>query len=407
MNRQYISNSHERYFGFELAYDKAPNIIGGSNNYTGLQYNGNIAGTTWKSAGDEERRRYLFTYDAANRLKTANFTQYTGSSFNQTAGLDFTVNNLQYDANGNITRMNQYGWKGGAGSVMIDELRYNYLPNSNKLRNVYDFQQDPHSKLGDFKYSVNYIQNKSHNLTQDYWFDANGNMVTDRNKEIGNSVQPGIVYNHLNLPEQITVYNGVGILKGNIYYTYDAAGNKLKKRVVEVSQPEKTTLYLGAAIYENDELQFIAHPEGRTRFIKAEGSNPAKFEDDYFIKDHLGNVRMVLTEEEKIDGYPELSFEGTAGQPEVQLQDGYWEDKTGASINVAAVRTARPGGFGTSGTNGSYVSSIKKSQGAIGAAKLLKVMAGDRIHTSIDYYYTAANTISCFYILFQYLEQVV
>jgi len=51
-----------------------------------------------------------------------------------------------------------------------------------------------------------------------------------------------------------------------------------------------------------------------------------------------------------------------------------------------------PGAFGTSGTNGSYVSSIKKSQGAIGAAKLLKVMAGDRIHTSIDYYYTAANT---------------
>src|SRR5690606_2058011 len=141
----------------------------------------------------------------------------------------------------------------------------------------------------------------------------------------------------------------------------------------------------------NDELQFIAHPEGRTRFIKAEG-NPAKFEDDYFIKDHLGNVRMVLTEEEKIDGYPELSFEGTAGQPEVQLQDGYWEDKTGASSNVAAGRTARPGGFGTSGTNGSYVSSIKKSQGAIGAAKLLKVMAGDRIHTAMDYYYTAANT---------------
>src|SRR5690606_38523115 len=114
--------------------------------------------------------------------------------------------------------------------------------------------------------------------------------------------------------------------------------------------------------------------------------------DDYFIKDHLGNVRMVLTEEEKIDGYPELSFEGTAGQPEVKLQDGYWEDKTGATINVAAVRTARPGGFGTSGSNGTYVSSIKKSQGAIGAAKLLKVMAGDRIHTSIDYYYTAANT---------------
>ncbi len=36
--------------------------------------------------------------------------------------------------------------------------------------------------------------------------------------------------------------------------------------------------------------------------------------------------------------------------------------------------------------------SVKKSQGAIGAAKLLKVMSGDRIHTKIDYYYTTANT---------------
>jgi RHS repeat-associated protein len=43
------------------------------------------------------------------------------------------------------------------------------------------------------------------------------------------------------------------------------------------------------------------------------------------------------------------------------------------------------------GSNGSYVMLLRKSTGAIGGAKLLKVMSGDRIHTSVDYYYTVAN----------------
>jgi hypothetical protein len=68
------------------------------------------------------------------------------------------------------------------------------------------------------------------------------------------------------------------------------------------------------------------------------------------------------------------------------------ENPSGTSINVSSVRIARPSAMGTSGTNGSYVRSIKKSTGAIGATKLLKVMAGDRIRTSVDYYYTIANS---------------
>jgi hypothetical protein len=33
-----------------------------------------------------------------------------------------------------------------------------------------------------------------------------------------------------------------------ITYTYDAAGNKLKKEVNETGQPLKTTLYIGGAV---------------------------------------------------------------------------------------------------------------------------------------------------------------
>ncbi|GAB2839354.1 hypothetical protein [Ferruginibacter profundus] len=45
----------------------------------------------WKSKGDGEKRKYDFGYDAANRLLKADFTQYTNSSFNQSAGVNFNV----------------------------------------------------------------------------------------------------------------------------------------------------------------------------------------------------------------------------------------------------------------------------------------------------------------------------
>ena len=44
------------------------------------------------------------------------------------------------------------GWKGGT-STMIDQLSYNYIPNSNQLQNVQDNYSDKNTTLGDFHYS--------------------------------------------------------------------------------------------------------------------------------------------------------------------------------------------------------------------------------------------------------------
>lgn len=79
VNRSYLNLSGQSgttRFGFELGYDKTDNAAG--NSYASPQYNGNISGMTWKSDGDDVRRKYDFSYDAANRLMKGEFKQDNG-----------------------------------------------------------------------------------------------------------------------------------------------------------------------------------------------------------------------------------------------------------------------------------------------------------------------------------------
>jgi RHS repeat-associated protein len=57
----------------------------------------------------------------------------------------------------------------------------------------------------------------------------------------------------------------------------------------------KTTIttYLGGSIYQNDTLLYLPHEEGRIRVNAADTG----YIFDYFVKDHLGNTRMVLTDD--------------------------------------------------------------------------------------------------------------
>ena len=79
--------------------------------------------------------------------------------------------------------------------------------------------------------------------------------------------------------------------KGNISYIYDATGNKLEKITEEQNPTTKSTYttYLGGDVYENNILKIISQEEGRVRReLKME------YHYDYFLKDHLGNVRTVF-----------------------------------------------------------------------------------------------------------------
>ncbi len=333
INKDYLNGSvTNRWFGMNLSYD-----YGFSDNVTGTaipnnMYNGNISGVKWKSIGDGEERAYGYRYDPANRLLMADFNQNFGGAWyktNSALTIDFSVkmgvtgtnDGTAYDANGNINQMQQWGLKLNA-SPQIDNLIYRYSNNSNKLKAVIDDgYNDPQTKLGDFRASQSYIATLGGTKTNgatiytDYSYDANGNLQKDLNKDIGTASVNGISYNHLNLPYQVEVSG-----KGIITYIYDATGNKLKKKVVEGSNIT-TTDYVNGYIYETKtpvvntpRLQFFAQEEGRIRWVEPTNVYPnGAFVFDYFVKDHLGNVRMTLTDEEKKDVYPPATLEGSTG----------------------------------------------------------------------------------------------
>jgi RHS repeat-associated protein len=402
MNRDYLSTqgqtSDGKRFGFELGYDKTTNKTG--QNFTGQQFNGNITGMAWKSDGDDIRRVYDFGYDAANRLLKADFLQQNDDdnlwnnlkvNFNVKMGDGMNPTDA-YDANGNIKRMQQWGLKLG-GSEQIDDLRYGYFTGSNKLQKVDDWMTTD-NKLGDFT--------DKNTTATDYGYDKNGNLVTDLNKRIngttGMDITSGgaITYNYLNLPAEILVKDDNGNSKGKITYTYDAAGNKLKKTIEEYANTANNNIttttatnYMNGFVYEtktddnantadySNKLQFLGMEEGRIRFKEAEGATPASFEYDYMIKDHLGNVRMVLTEENKTDGYL-ATVETAARSTEEQL-----------FTNIPGTEADKPSGFDSDAANQKVSMLLCKTNEdkRVGPGVVLKVIAGDKFKAGVLAWY--------------------
>lgn len=370
INKSYVNDEDDHYFGQTLSYDYG---------FLQPQLNGNIAGAKWRGKTDGEIRAYGFAYDNSNRLMRADFNQLTAGAWNKSAGVNFDVlmgdgihAAQAYDANGNIKRMQQWGLVAPGSSAPVDDLQYGYQELnelSNKLQRVTDSYNNPSSTLGDFKEITT-------NQTADYTYDRNGNLISDANKGI-----PSITYNHMNLPELITITG-----KGTIFYEYDADGVKHRKTVTDqtVSTTKVTvTDYVSGAIYEDHKLQSIAHEEGRIRISYPTGQ-PVKYTFDYFVKDHLGNVRMVLTEGTQQQLYMASMETESAAQENALFS------------NVDGSRSNRPTGYPQDqriAPKNDYVARLNGNDPnrRVGPSVVLKVMAGDTIAISTKAFYKLAG----------------
>jgi RHS repeat-associated protein len=350
INSAYASGSHHNnWFGMSLFYNYG---------FSSGQYNGNIAGVTWRDGNDGARRAYGYSYDRSNRLLKADFRQFNSSSWNTSAGLDFTTimgdgttASTAYDGNGNIKKMTHYS----SPSVMIDELTYNYSQVSagNQLWRVTDAQNNPASTLGDFKEITS-------GQLQDYWYDGNGNLTRDENKGISS-----ISYHYLNLPEVVTVTG-----RGTVTYRYNAAGVKLSKTVVE-GAVTTVTQYIGGFEYVKDSLQQFYHEEGRVR-RKRDGH----YVYDYFHRDHLGNTRVVLSEEQTIDVYRIAGLE-----PQHAAEESIYY------YNIEETRALKPSAYPNRDSTDRYAALLNGKDKKTGPSILLKVMSGDRVRFRVDSWY--------------------
>ena len=250
-------------FSFKINYN-TKDIIG-SQLYRPL-YNGNISETIWKTVNDQtnsvEARGYAYRYDKLNRILQGDYGVRNAGVYNLSQGFD--SRGISYDRNGNILGLTRIG-----NGFEIDNLVYSY--NGNQLLKVDD--NSTGTPTEGF--------NDGSTVGDDYTYDANGNMIEDKNKGI-----TSITYNHLNLPSTVTFANG------SISYIYDASGVKLKKTVND-NGILTTTKYAGSFIYEEDgtgeNLRFFSHPEG---YVEPDGQGG--YDYAYQYKDHLGNIRLAF-----------------------------------------------------------------------------------------------------------------
>ncbi|QIH33489.1 DUF6443 domain-containing protein [Sphingobacterium sp. DR205] len=329
-------------------------LISYDSGFVGKLYNSNISGIVW-SGSDGRKNAYGYSYDGIGRLKHAEYRLLNAATNSWEKNVkDFTVSGISYDLNGNIKTMKQEGVDPiNNVPFHMDDLTYDYEENTNNLISVSD-NGPKIPQLPDFK------DNTASSI--EYRYDKNGNMIRDDNKKIV------VSYNIFDYPAVVETSDG------SITYVYDATGNILQKRV-SVGTNTTTFDYIGDFVYKDNILQYINNEEGRARPIADAGTNySTRFVYDYYIKDHLGNVRSTVTAT-PINASYLAKHEIASANLEQMVFD-----------NIPNVREAKPGSIDPyDGMAAHLVASDPQKR--VGTALLLRVFPGDKFNIDAKSFY--------------------
>ena len=264
-------------FALKIHYDQVPYY---ASSIADSRYNGNISLIEWHTrhhVATNYIHGYGFTYDGLNRLTAGKFyrrldptTIFEPSPTYDPDGIVSGIGSekeITYDRNGNILTLNRYGQHTG-GSVMFDQLSYQY--DGNRLMRVTDAKTNSYCS-GEFRNTA------AEGLQNTY--DANGNITFDVDRNMM------LYYNDDNLPVSIS-YSGWAITN-----TYRPDGTKTHKNVYDAGgrtvlrEEYKANLVLSFGLPSQ-----IIHADGVIDLTNL--NRPMLF---YHLKDHLGNVRAVVS----------------------------------------------------------------------------------------------------------------
>jgi RHS repeat-associated protein len=298
-------------------------VLGAPNTNAQPLYNGNIAAMAVSisklsplSGGAGGGNLYNYRYDQLNRLVSMDaYTGLTSTGFTQLTHTNDYQEGITYDPNGNILSYLRNGTTVGGKPLAMDNLAYNYKPNTNQLRHV-DDDVNP----------ANYTEDIDDQEADYYDYDA-----------IGNLIKEGIGAEASNITW--TVYGKIATISKsgtNIVYTYDARGNRITKTVngkltIYVREPSgnvmsiyekpaatalkqiETHIYGGNRVGIVNELT-VATANVSMENITAKLSTFTRGEKVFELSNHLGNVLATINDKK-------IGHEGTNGLIDYYLAD--------------------------------------------------------------------------------------
>lgn len=334
------------------------------------QYNGNIAAIKWKTnrnpefGGDElSGHSYVYRYDALGQMTgafyAASFETYIDNYSNRCNMWDETIS---YDSNGNLLNINRNRGINDQGVLLtsplaMDRMTLSYSSNSNFLISISDYAQT--QWIPNEKYT-HFIDGQNSSI--EYSYDKRGRLIEDLNKGLSS-----IEYNKIDLVSQVNSGSE------QVSFVWDAAGNKLSK-----TAGNSTIYYIGEIEYSNNVVQSIATSEGLARCPNCMLSG-GDWKYDYYLTDHLGNVRAVITEEES---------EIIRDRVTVEIDRRSIEDANFENVSLTEKEKPYLYPYDSEDPYNLMVSELSSFTGKVmGPAKVMEVKQGERIDLSTKYWY--------------------
>ena len=244
-------------------------------------FTGNIGSMLWRNTTNGEQHRYDYSYDGLGRLTDSEYS----SSTNGTDGrFDESVT---YNANGSIISLQRGGMKNDGTFGTIDDLTITY--DGNRLLKVTD-----DAEALNYNGALDFHDGEDADI--EYTYDSNGALTRDKNKGIRS-----ITYDYGHHPYYIDMNQGRK--PRNITNDYTPDGRKLSSsHKISVSNGNGSTaitikdLYVDGLILRAD-TTLLWQFDGGYVDLNANGT-PTCW--NYYVTDHLGSTRMVVSSNDSI-----------------------------------------------------------------------------------------------------------
>ncbi len=260
-------------FAMTLGYE-TQDKAGSSLPFT-AQKNGNISWVAYRLAGvtlpygSTDYVCRAFGYDSTNRLTKAPFGYCSGSNW-YGAGTRYGEF-YSYSDDGNFITLGRHDSTG----ARTDSLLYLYT-GTNRLDSVYN----------------------SAGASSKYTYDSNGNVVSDSRSNIAFTI-----YDINNLP--VAIYTTTGTSQ---VYAYDVNGSRVRKYASNgtdtyyLNDPTGKTELVQQGVYNSVYTYNISGADNIGQVMR----NGVRLWRYYYLKDHLGSVRMIVNTSGSIDSYNDL-----------------------------------------------------------------------------------------------------